>query len=63
MSELKSYIISEFPIAFTIPFCRELLDNILDESEKIECIADRCEWLSKIIPEIRLNEVRDILLR
>lgn len=63
MSELWNYIISEFPTAFTTPFSRELLDNILEESEKIECIADRCEWLSKIIPEIRLNEVRDILLR
>jgi hypothetical protein len=63
MEDLRNYIISEFPTVFTTSFSRQLLDNILIESEKIGCIADRCEWISNVIPEIRLNEVRDILLR
>ena len=63
MSDLWNYVISEFPTAFTTQFGRDMLSNILDESEKIECVSERCEWLCKMIPEIRLSEIRDILLR
>jgi len=63
MFELRNYIINEFPAAFTTPYSREMLDNILEESEKIESISARCEWISMMIPEIRLNEIRDILLQ
>lgn len=63
MSQLWNYIISEFPTAFETSFARDLLDNILEESERIESIAERCDWLARIIPEVRVNEIRDILLR
>lgn len=63
MSQLWNYIISEFPAAFETSFARDLLDNILEESEKIENIAERCDWLAKMIPQIRSTEIRDILLR
>lgn len=63
MSQLWNYIISEFPTAFETSFSRDMLDNILEESEKIENIAERCDWLAKMIPQIRATEIRDILLR
>lgn len=63
MSQLWNYIISEFPMAFETSFARDMLDNILEESEKIENIADRCDWLAKMIPQVRSTEIRDILLR
>lgn len=63
MSELYNYILDEFHSAFTTHFVKEMLENILEESEKIECISERCEWLEKMIPEISLLEIRDILLR
>ena len=58
-----SYMFEEFPSAFESPFSRELLENIVEESEKIDSIAERCEWLYNIIPEVTLNEVRNFLLR
>lgn len=63
MSQLWNYIISEFPAVFETSFARELLDNILEESEKIENIAERCDWLARMIPEVRSTEIRDLLLR
>jgi hypothetical protein len=63
MSQLWNYIISEFPTAFETVFARDMLDNILEESEKIENIAERCDWLARMIPEVRSTEIRDILLR
>lgn len=63
MKELFGYILEEFPSSMRSPFARDLLTNVLDESEKIECIAERCEWLAKMIPEITLEEIRNILLR
>ncbi|GEM_PF-4616411 len=63
MSQLWNYIISEFPTAFETAFARDMLDNILEESEKIENIAERCDWLARMIPEVRSTEIRDILLR
>lgn len=63
MSELYDYILNEYPSAFTTHFATDMLDNILEESEKIEKISERCEWLEKMIPQIRLSEIRDILLR
>ena len=63
MSQLWNYIISEFPAAFETSFARDLLDNVLEESEKIENIAERCDWLARMIPEVRSTEIRDILLR
>lgn len=63
MSQLWEYIISEFPTAFETSYARDMLDNILEESEKIENIAERCDWLAKMIPEVRSTEIRDILLR
>lgn len=44
-------------------FARDMLENILEESEKIENIAERCDWLAKMIPQVRSTEIRDILLR
>lgn len=58
-----SYMFEEFPTAFNSPFAREFLENVIEESEKIESIAERCEWLAKIIPEVTLNELRDVMLR
>ncbi len=63
MSQLWNYIISEFPKAFETSFARDMLDNILVESEKIENMAERCDWLARMIPQIRSKEIRDILLR
>ena len=63
MSELYDYIIGEFPEAFKTHFAVDMLENILEESEKIECISERCEWLAKMIPEIQLSEISDTLLR
>lgn len=63
MSELYNYILDEFRSALDTPFTKEMLENILEESEKIGCISERCEWLEKMIPEISLKEIRDILLR
>ena len=63
MSQLWDYIISEFPTAFETVFARDMLDNILEESENIENIAERCDWLAKMIPQVRSTEMRDILLR
>lgn len=63
MTELYNYIISEFPSAFTTHFANDMLANILEESEIIESISERCEWLAKMIPEVRLIEIKDILLR
>lgn len=63
MNELYNYIIDEFSSVFHNSFTREMLRNILDESEKIESISERCKWLDKMIPQIRLDEIRNILLR
>ena len=63
MKCLYSYILEEFQMVFTTTFARDLLENILIESQKIERMSDRCEWLSKILPEISLREIRDVLLR
>ena len=64
MTELYRYILEEFPSAFlNNPFARGLLENILTESEKIESIAERCDYLARMIPEVNISEIRDILLR
>ena len=64
MTELYCYILEEFPSAFlNNPFARDLLENILTESEKIESIAERCDYLARMIPEVNISEIRDILLR
>ena len=63
MKCLYSYILAEFPSVFTTTYARELLENILIESQKIERMSDRCEWLSKILPQMSLREIRDVLLR
>ncbi|WP_342759458.1 hypothetical protein [Kineothrix sedimenti] len=63
MNELYNYIIDEFSSVFHNSFTRGMLQNILDESEKIEIISERCEWLDKMIPQIRIDEIRDVLLR
>lgn len=63
MSELYNYILDEFPEVFRTHFASDMLDNILIESEKIESISERCEWLTKMIPQVSLSEIRDILLR
>lgn len=60
---LCSYMFAEFPSAFNSPFGRELLVNVIEESEKIELISERCEWLAKILPEVTLSELRDVMLR
>ena len=58
-----SYMFEEFPSAFESPFTRELLENVVRESEKIERISERCEWLANILPEVTLSELRDVMLR
>ena len=63
MTELYNYILNEFPEAFSTRFAADMLDNILAESEKFDCISERCEWLDKMIPQVSLGEIRDILLR
>lgn len=63
MTELYNYIKDEFPGATNTHFADDMLQNILEEAEKIESIAERCEWLAKIIPQINVSEIRDILLR
>ena len=63
MRQLYEYIIIEFPSVFTTHFSRDLLYNILEESQKIESMSERSEWLDKILPQITLREIRDILLR
>ena len=61
--QLQLYMFEEFPSVFTNPYARELLENVLMESEKIQCIAKRCEWLAKMLPEVSLQELRDVMLR
>jgi len=63
MSELYNYVLDMAPIASPSNYISDMLENILDQSEKIECIHDRCEWLSKMLPNITDKEIRDILLR
>lgn len=63
MTKLYNYILDQFPTAFTTHFVDDMLQNILSESEKIESISERCEWLDKMIPEVTLGEIRNILLR
>ena len=58
-----SYMFEEFKSVFISPFARELLENVVEESEKIESISERCEWLANILPEVTLSELRDIMLR
>ena len=53
----------EFQSAFTSTFARELLENVIEESEKIESISERCQWLANILPEVTLRELRDVMLR
>ena len=60
---LCSYMFEEFKSVFTSPFARELLENVVEESEKIESISERCEWLANILPEVTLSELRDVMLR
>ena len=61
--QLRLYMLEEFPSVFMNPYSRELLENILTESEKIQCVAERCEWLAKMLPEISLGELRNVMLR
>ena len=60
---LCSYLFEEFPISCYSPFAKNLIENIVKESEKIELISERCEWLANIIPEVTLKELRDVMLR
>lgn len=60
---LCSYMFEEFQSAFTSTFARELLENVIEESEKIESISERCQWLANILPEVTLRELRDVMLR
>ena len=61
--QLQLYMFEEFSSVFVNPYARELLENVLMESEKIQCISERCEWLAKILPEVSLKELRDVMLR
>ena len=61
--QLQLYMLEEFPSVFVNSYARELLENVLMESEKIQCIAERCEWLAKILPEVSLQELRNVMLR
>lgn len=61
--QLFIYILDEFPKATSSVFVRDMVCNILTESEKIHCIAERCDWLAKMIPEVTVAEIRNILLR
>ncbi len=63
MTELYNYIKDEFPGTTNTHFANDMLQNILEESEKIDSIAERCDWLAKMIPQITVNEIRNILLR
>lgn len=63
MNELYQYIEYYFSEGLTTHFARDMLENILIESEKIESISERCEWLAKMIPQVRITEIREILLR
>ena len=63
MKNLYAYILNEFSMSFETRFTRDLLYNILHESESIECVSERCEYLNRILPQITLTELRDILLR
>ena len=60
---LCSYMFEEFTNTFHSPFARELLENVIEESEKIELISERCEWLAKMLPEVTLKELRNVMLR
>lgn len=63
MRNLYSYMLDEFPSVFTTHFSRDLLYNILEESQKIDNMTERCEWLAKILPQVQLKEIRNVLLR
>lgn len=63
MVGLYHYIIEEFPSVYTTCYTRDLLQNVLIESMKIESVAERCEWLNRILPQMSLSEIRDVLLR
>ena len=63
MSELYNYVVNLLSDNQSKQFTTDMLDDILDQSEKIECISERCEWLSERIPYITHSEIRDILLR
>ena len=61
--QLYIYMCDEFPSIFMNSGARELLENVLEESERIKSIAERCEWLAKILPEVTLQEIRNVILR
>ena len=61
--QLCAYMFEEFHSAFETPYARMLLENIVEESEKIKLISERCEWLAKILPEVTVFELRNIMLR
>lgn len=63
MQNLYNYILAEFPSTFMTFYAIELLANVLVESEKIKSISERCNWLSRMLPQMSLSEIRDILLR
>jgi len=63
MDCLNQYIITEFPEAFKTHFACDMLCNILTESEKFKDIGEACEWLSEMIPEVTLKEIRDLIMR
>ena len=58
-----SYMFTAYKSAFTSTFAKELLENVVKESEKIESISERCEWLANILPRVTLSELRDVMLR
>ena len=62
--QLYIYLLDEFPKGINSIFARDMVCNILVESEKISNISERCEWLANMFcPNVSIKEIRDILLR
>lgn len=63
MMNLYEYLLIEYPAYFNSDYVTDMLYNILVESQKIDSMSLRCNWLDKMIPGVRLSEIRDVLLR
>ena len=62
--QLYLYLLDEVHKGINSIFARDMVCNILAESEKISNISERCEWLAKMFcPNVSIKEIRDILLR
>ena len=60
---LLSYMFEVYPSSFSLPSAKKRLERVIKESEKIDRISERCEWLAKRLPETTLSELRDVMLR